>query len=119
MAPKLSIICNFFFIRQGIKLTIIVGLITNPLISPLLFLLLSKRGSLGVTPKSDSQPLDVPPDQRLSCHVANYKAWYKLLVQLLSWRLSHKLSGKKNIYINYKTKPSQKSSPQNTHFSSG
>jgi hypothetical protein len=27
--------------------------------------------------------------------VANYKAWYKLLVQLLSWRLSHTLSGKK------------------------
>jgi hypothetical protein len=107
MAPKLSIICNFFFIRQGIKLTIIVGLITNPLISPLLFLLLSKRGSLGVTPKSDSQPLDVPPDQRLSCHVANYKAWYKLLVQLLSWRLSHKLSEEK------KKKKKKKTTKQN------
>jgi hypothetical protein len=82
-----------------------VGLITNPLISPLLFLLLSKRGSSGVTPKSDSQPLDVPPDQRLSSHVANYKAWYKLLVQLLSWRLSHKLSEKK--------KPTKQNLPKN------
>jgi hypothetical protein len=55
---------------------------------------LSERGSSGVTPISDSQPLDVPRDRWLSCHVANYKAWYKLLCLAPVMGLSHKLCEK-------------------------